>query len=394
MDVVKALNHVHSNVDTENQWKRAVNSIGKLTNLEKAKAWLEFSEPAARLEYAKAIIAHSQRRELFERCVNESNLQFSVEEVPAGGAEGSLLKETKNELQNCRSMLNRLAQLVSHISVLFKLKPVTEGVESASNGGINLDTGTNTVGPIAGGIDNAKLNQYLQKSDENQKHIEFLDKKYTELHENFAQLTEHLGNLLTLTQANSKNLTDSNQSLSSDFQSRLDSLRAEIDMKLKELASTSSQHMPQENGIDDTPIRPVATSTEIIEIKEKLESILSDITRLKERFSALEAVKFTGIALAIGKEKRMKKIPANIIYNPLTGARRKTNEDSPFTLDELNGEFLSRISYLKELKTKLRTSTVENYMQETDAKLKIALSRKVSTHPTSSASAPTPPASP
>ena len=353
MDVVKALNHVHSNVDTENQWKRAVNSIGKLTNLEKAKAWLEFSEPAARLEYAKAIIAHSQRRELFERCVNESNLQLSVEEVPTGGAEGSLLKETTNELQNCRSMLNRLAQLVSHISVLFKLKPVTEGVESASNGGINLDTGTNTVGPIAGGIDTAKLNQYLQKSDENQKHIEFLDKKYTGLHENFAQLTEHLGNLLTLTQANSKNLTDSNQSLSSDFQSKLDSLRAEIDMKLKELASTSSQPMPQENGIDENPIRPVATSTDIIETKQRLEFIDSEIKSMQERYSTLEQACIQRLAISINSQGQLNASLVHVKYSPFTGARKWTKSDSEFKRDPKNPMFITRQRYIDEIKAKL-----------------------------------------
>lgn len=45
-DFVNALTHVHCHVDTDNQWKRAVESLGHMSNMDIALAWLDLSKYA------------------------------------------------------------------------------------------------------------------------------------------------------------------------------------------------------------------------------------------------------------------------------------------------------------------------------------------------------------
>ena len=71
MEIVHALTHVHNGVDTQNQWNRALRCMRTLDSLNRARAWIEFSNPVKTMDTAKAIVTHSQYRELFEQCVKE-----------------------------------------------------------------------------------------------------------------------------------------------------------------------------------------------------------------------------------------------------------------------------------------------------------------------------------
>jgi len=388
MEVVKALNHVHSNVDTENQWNRAVSAIGKLSNLEKARAWIEFSEPVVRMEYSKAIVAHSQRRELFERCVSESAfLHSEVDNTQSSTIAESLLKETTDELKKSRELMKRLALLASRLDIRFK--PDT-GQDSDAQSQFESDFVDDAITPKANAAnDTEKIIQNSASSNGFlQIEIDSLKTQYQALNEIFVQMTSNLGQVLNLTEKNSKDLESSNLQLIGDFNDRLDSLRAEVDIKFKELASVSngdfndrldslraevdikikelasaSEHtvpgsVPNEGGIDDRPLNPVNTSTEMIETKTKLELVLSDIEAIKKRFTALENAGFNKLAISIGEGKKMKKIHAHILFNPFTGARRKTDKDPELALDALNTDFLSRFAYIKEIENRLKSEAV------------------------------------
>ena len=356
MEVVKALNHVHSNVDTENQWNRAVSAIGKLSNLEKARAWIEFSEPVVRMEYSKAIVAHSQRRELFERCVSESAfLHSEVDNTQSSTIAESLLKETTDELKKSRELMKRLALLASRLDIRFK--PDT-GQDSDAQSQFESDFVDDAITPKANAAnDTEKIIQNSASSNGFlQIEIDSLKTQYQALNENFVQMTSNLRQVLNLTEKNSKDLESSNKQLIGDFNDRLDSLRAEVDMKIKGLASASDYTVPKEGGIDERPLNPVHTSTEMIETKTKLESVLSDIEAIKKRFTALENAGFNKLAISIGK--KMKKIHAHILFNPFTGARRKTDKDPELALDTLNTDFLSRFAYIKEIENRLKSEAV------------------------------------
>ena len=362
MEVVKALNHVHSNVDTENQWNRAVSAIGKLSNLEKARAWIEFSEPVVRMEYSKAIVAHSQRRELFERCVSESAfLHSEVDNTQSSTIAESLLKETTDELKKSRELMKRLALLASRLDIRFK--PDT-GQDSDAQSQFESDFVDDAITPKANAAnDTEKIIQNSASSNGFlQIEIDSLKTQYQALNENFVQMTSNLRQVLNLTEKNSKDLESSNLQLIGDFNDRLDSLRAEVDIKIKELASASEHtvpgSVPNEGGIDDRPLNPVHTSTEMIETKTKLESVLSDIEAIKKRFTALENAGFNKLAISIGEGKKMKKIHAHILFNPFTGARRKTDKDPELALDTLNTDFLSRFAYIKEIENRLKSEAV------------------------------------
>ena len=356
MEVVKALNHVHSNVDAENQWNRAVNAIGKLTNLEKAKAWIEFSEPVVRMEYSKAIVAHSQRRELFERCVAESSfLHSEIDNAQSSTIAESLLKETTDELKKCRDLLKRLALLAIRLDIRFK-----PDQNSDAQSQFESDFVADAITPKANAAnDTEKFTQNSASSNGFLKiEIDSLKTRYQALNENFVQMTSNLRQVLNLTEKNSKDLESSNKQLIGDFNDRLDSLRAEVDMKIKGLASASDYTVPKEGGIDERPLNPVHTSTEMIETKTRLESVLSDIEAIKKRFTALENAGFNKLAISIGEGKKMKKIHAHILFNPFTGARRKTDKDPELALDALNTDFLSRFAYIKEIENRLKSEAV------------------------------------
>lgn len=412
MDVVMGIKNIQRNLEPESQWKRVVICMQKLSNFEIAQAWVTLTSSInTQINDAHAIVIHSQYKVIFDRALAEAFPPAQVEVCCGGHGKGdadiSVLRKYKSMLDEYHRYLFLAVTAMKEKQLPVELnmpRPVSAGSEDSNNSEWPADPIQESISETSATPMIRATESYTTAHEADEAttedirplkgQVESLKTNFIELNETVIQLSQSLGSVLTLTQKNSHDLTESKESLIRDFNDRLDSLKTDIETKLNCLESMPKNDLPQESGIDDTPTRPVTTSTEIIEVKQKLESILSDITRLKERFSALEAVKFTRVAVAIGNGRKMKTIPANIIYNPLTGARRKTDEDSSLMLDELNGEFISRISYLKELKTKLKTSTVENYMQETDAKLKIALSRNVSKPPTSSASAPTPPASP
>jgi len=279
--------------------------------------------------------------------------------------------------------MKRPAFLASRLDIRFK--PDT-GQDSDAQSQFESDFVDDAITPKANAAnDTEKIIQNSASSNGFlQIEIDSLKTQYQALNEIFVQMTSNLGQVLNLTEKNSKDLESSNLQLIGDFNDRLDSLRAEVDIKFKELASVSngdfndrldslraevdikikelasaSEHtVPNEGGIDDRPLNPVHTSTEMIETKTKLESVLSDIEAIKKRFTALENAGFNKLAISIGEGKKMKKIHAHILFNPFTGARRKTDKDPELALDTLNTDFLSRFAYIKEIENRLKSEAV------------------------------------
>jgi hypothetical protein len=367
MDVVKALNHVHSNTDAENQWKRAVSAMGKLTNFERARAWIDFSVPVAQMEYSKAIVAHSQRRELYERCVCESALQLNVDDTPSSDMAEALLKETTQELKKCRGLLQRFVVLACRLDL--KVEPYTNDHSAVLNEFSEIGSGTGKKSqPVKTNFANSNntsaevevLKQQLMElktnftnSNNTSAEVESLKTKFTELNETVIQLSRSLGSVLTLTEKNSNDLTESNESLMRDFNHRLDSLKTDIETKLNGLESMPKTDLPQESGIDDTPIRPVTTSTDIIEAKQKLEMIDSEIKSMQERYNILEQACIHKLAISINSKGQLGPSPVHVKYSPFTGARKCKPSDPPYKLDQKNPMFITRPHYLDEIKAKL-----------------------------------------
>ena len=72
MEASVALRHVFNARDTENQWRRAVVALSKMTELERAQAWKLFSSDNLKLESSAAIITHSQYKTLFKHALREA----------------------------------------------------------------------------------------------------------------------------------------------------------------------------------------------------------------------------------------------------------------------------------------------------------------------------------
>jgi chromosome segregation ATPase len=100
-EVVRAINHVHKDVDTQNQWTRAVKGMRGLTNLEVGRVWVKLSSQACKLDTADAIILHSQLLELFRLCVDEAKTKERLD-LP----ECSFISdETVKVLEQCKRAL-------------------------------------------------------------------------------------------------------------------------------------------------------------------------------------------------------------------------------------------------------------------------------------------------
>ena len=100
-DVFRAINHVHKDVDTQNQWIRAVKGMRELTNLEVGRVWVRLSNQACKLDTANAIILHSQLLELFKLCVDEARSSERLEV----SERDCTCTETHQVLEECKRAL-------------------------------------------------------------------------------------------------------------------------------------------------------------------------------------------------------------------------------------------------------------------------------------------------
>jgi predicted nucleic acid-binding Zn-ribbon protein len=109
---VKAINHVHRDVDTQNQWARAVKGTRNLTNLEVGRVWITLSNQVCKLGTVDAIVLHSQLLELFRLCVDEARPTERLE----CSESCSNSSEVSQVLEKCRHALMRNNAVIGKLS--------------------------------------------------------------------------------------------------------------------------------------------------------------------------------------------------------------------------------------------------------------------------------------
>jgi hypothetical protein len=101
MNVVNALNHVHQQIDTEHQWKRAVNGLMEMSSLDIANVWVTLSNPLLSMDEGKSIIIHSQLKCIFDRAVHQATLAKAADAQCDLSYEqlGQMLEKYRNVLE-------------------------------------------------------------------------------------------------------------------------------------------------------------------------------------------------------------------------------------------------------------------------------------------------------
>ncbi len=67
-DFVTSLTHVHSEIDVKNQWKRAINSLALMSNMDIAIAWLHLSKYALQVGNGYTV---SELKVIYRRALKE-----------------------------------------------------------------------------------------------------------------------------------------------------------------------------------------------------------------------------------------------------------------------------------------------------------------------------------
>jgi septal ring factor EnvC (AmiA/AmiB activator) len=75
MDVSRALRHVHEDIDTENQWARAVRGLQGMSNMELALVWRELADAALGRE--EVVVLLSQYKMIFKLAVREAGRLYT-----------------------------------------------------------------------------------------------------------------------------------------------------------------------------------------------------------------------------------------------------------------------------------------------------------------------------
>jgi len=375
------IKNIQRNLEPESQWKRVVTCMQKLSNFEIAQAWVTLTSSInTQINDAHSIVIHSQYKVIFDRALAEAFPPAQVEVCCGGHGKGdadiSVLRKYKSMLDEYHRYLFLAVTAMKEKQLPVELnmpRPVSAGSEDSNNSEWPAD-------PIQESISETYATPMIQptesyttthEADEATtedirpltEQVESLKTKFIELNETVIQLSQSLGSVLTLTQKNSNDLTESKESLIRNFNDRLNSLKTDIETKLHGLESMPKTDLPQESGIDETPTRPVATSTEMIGMKEKLDSIESEIQSMQARYTTLEQACLTKLATFISKDGKLSKSPLHVKYSPFTGTRRKIKKDPAGSEDILNSEFTSKIFYIKELEARLKTETVDHIVK-------------------------------
>lgn len=371
MDVVMGIKNIQRNLEPESQWKRVVICMQKLSNFEIAQAWVTLTSSInTQINDAHAIVIHSQYKVIFDRALAEAFPPAQVEVCCGGHGKGdadiSVLRKYKSMLDEYHRYLFLAVTAMKEKQLPVELnmpRPVSAGSEDSNNSEWPADPIQESISETSATPMIRATESYTTAHEADEAttedirplkgQVESLKTNFIELNETVIQLSQSLGSVLTLTQKNSHDLTESKESLIRDFNDRLDSLRTDIETKLNGLESMSKNDPPQESGIDDTPIRPVATSTDFIETKQKLESIDSEIKSMQERYSTLEQACIQKFAISINSKGQLGPSLVHVKYSPFTGARKCNPSDPPYKLDQKNPMFITRHHYLDEIKAKL-----------------------------------------
>ena len=113
-EAVYALRHVYNDIDTENQWKRAIQAVESLSELDKARVWMKLSETVRNKETVDAMVTHSQLRELFKRCVSDAEKQ-AAEQVVDRKDEGRAFCDWSHDLEEIKADVKTAMANVSDI---------------------------------------------------------------------------------------------------------------------------------------------------------------------------------------------------------------------------------------------------------------------------------------
>jgi hypothetical protein len=116
MEVCVALRHVFNTLDTQNQWKRAVDALRGMTELERAQAWKLFSADNLKLESPGALIVHSQYKALFKAAVREAAKCEIFVDVPLHCD----TDDTTELLREYRARLDEFAELLAGFSYFYR----------------------------------------------------------------------------------------------------------------------------------------------------------------------------------------------------------------------------------------------------------------------------------
>ena len=113
-EAVNALRHVYNDIDTENQWKRAMHAVESLSELDKARVWMKLSETVRNKETVDAMVTHLQLRKLFKRCVSDAEKQ-AAEQVVDSKDEERVFCDWNHDLEEIKADLKTTMASVSDI---------------------------------------------------------------------------------------------------------------------------------------------------------------------------------------------------------------------------------------------------------------------------------------
>jgi len=116
MEACVALRHVFNTLDTQKQWKRAVDALRSMTELERAQAWKLFSADNLKLESSAALIVHSQYKALFKAAVREAAKSENFIDVPLHCD----TDDTTELLREYRARLDEFAELLAGFNYFYR----------------------------------------------------------------------------------------------------------------------------------------------------------------------------------------------------------------------------------------------------------------------------------
>jgi len=116
MEACIALRHVFNTLDTQKQWKRAVDALRGMTELERAQAWKLFSADNLKLESPAALIVHSQYKALFKAAVREAAKSEIFIDAPLHCD----TDDTTELLREYRARLDEFAELLAGFNYFYR----------------------------------------------------------------------------------------------------------------------------------------------------------------------------------------------------------------------------------------------------------------------------------
>jgi hypothetical protein len=136
MEVCVALRHVYNKLDTNNQWKRAVDALRSMTELEKAQAWKSFSADNLKLESSSALIVHSQYKALFKAAIREAAKNEFFLDMPLHCD----TNDAAELLKDYRTRLDEFAELLAGFNYFYRKDSPDHATDTVTDPGHSAQT--------------------------------------------------------------------------------------------------------------------------------------------------------------------------------------------------------------------------------------------------------------